>query len=95
MDKYELGPNGALIIAADLIADQIGTIAKDADDLNPDVLIIGTPRQMELFAFRASGPFHCNRVDKTTQGHSLPFRLLILALSLKLRLQSVSFLSSL
>jgi GTPase SAR1 family protein len=57
MEKYELGPNGALIMAADLIADQIETIAKDADELNPDMLIIDTPGQMELFAFRASGPF--------------------------------------
>jgi hypothetical protein len=57
MNKYELGPNGALVMAADLIADQIETIAKDADDLNPDVLIIDTPGQMELFAFRESGPF--------------------------------------
>jgi GTPase SAR1 family protein len=64
MDKYELGPNGALIMAADLIADQIETIAKDADDLNPDVLIVDTPGQMELFAFRASGPFIATELTK-------------------------------
>ena len=64
MDKYELGPNGALVMAADLIADQIETIAKDADDLNPDVLIIDTPGQMELFAFRASGPFIAAELTK-------------------------------
>jgi hypothetical protein len=64
MDKYELGPNGALVMAADLIADQIETIAKDADDLNPDVLIIDTPGQIELFAFRASGPFIATELTK-------------------------------
>jgi GTPase SAR1 family protein len=64
MEKYELGPNGALIMAADLIADQIETIAKDADDLNPDVLVVDTPGQMELFAFRASGPFIATEITK-------------------------------
>lgn len=64
MEKYELGPNGALIMAADLIADQIETIAKDADDLNPDVLVVDTPGQMELFAFRASGPFIATEMTK-------------------------------
>jgi hypothetical protein len=64
MDKYELGPNGALVMAADLIADQIETIAKDADDLNPDILVVDTPGQMELFAFRASGPFIVTELTK-------------------------------
>lgn len=64
MEKYELGPNGALVMAADLIADQIETIAKDADDLNPDVLVVDTPGQMELFAFRASGPFIATEITK-------------------------------
>jgi GTPase SAR1 family protein len=64
MDKYELGPNGALIMAADLIADQIETIKKEVDDLNPDVLLIDTPGQMELFAFRASGPFIAAEITK-------------------------------
>lgn len=67
MEKYELGPNGALIMAADLIADQIETIAKDADDLNPDVLIVDTPGQMELFAFRASGPFIAAELTKQSK----------------------------
>jgi GTPase SAR1 family protein len=67
MDKYELGPNGALIMAADLIADQIETIAKDADDLDPDVLIVDTPGQMELFAFRASGPFIATELTKQSK----------------------------
>lgn len=64
MEKYELGPNGALIMAADLIADQIETISKDVDDLNPDVLLVDTPGQMELFAFRASGPFIAAELTK-------------------------------
>jgi GTPase SAR1 family protein len=64
MEKYALGPNGALILAADLIADQIETITKEVDDLNPDVLLVDTPGQMELFAFRASGPFIAAELTK-------------------------------
>jgi GTPase SAR1 family protein len=64
MDKYELGPNGALIMAADLIADQIEAITKEADEVESDVLLVDTPGQMELFAFRASGPFIAAELTK-------------------------------
>jgi len=64
MEKYELGPNGALIVAADLIADQIETINKEVEELEPDVLLVDTPGQMELFAFRASGPFIAAELTK-------------------------------
>lgn len=57
MNKYELGPNGAVIMAADLIADQIETITREVEEFNADVVLVDTPGQMELFAFRASGPF--------------------------------------
>jgi len=57
MTKYGLGPNGALVMAADLIADQIGDLSREIEDLGSDVLLVDTPGQMELFAFRASGPY--------------------------------------
>lgn len=57
MNKYALGPNGALIMAADLIATEIETIRNDIEDFNADYVILDTPGQMELFAFRASGPY--------------------------------------
>jgi len=57
MEKYGLGPNGALIMAADLIVNEIEHLREEVEDLNPDILIADTPGQMELFAFRASGPF--------------------------------------
>ena len=60
MRRYGLGPNGALIMAADLIASQINEIKDDIESCNPDMLIVDTPGQMELFAFRASGPFIIN-----------------------------------
>ncbi len=57
MDEYKLGPNAALIMAADLIAEEISKIAAEIEALNPDIVLVDTPGQMELFAFRASGPY--------------------------------------
>ena len=57
MDRYGLGPNGALIMAADLIADEASRIGMELSELNPDIVLVDTPGQMELFAFRASGPY--------------------------------------
>lgn len=57
MKQYELGPNGALIMANDLIATKIDEIRSQIEKANPDYLIIDTPGQIELFAYRSSGPF--------------------------------------
>lgn len=57
MKQYELGPNGALIMANDLIATKIDSIQDEIDKINPDYLLIDTPGQIELFAYRSSGKF--------------------------------------
>jgi GTPase SAR1 family protein len=57
MDKYDLGPNGSLVMASDLIATRLDDIQTEVNELNPDYVIIDTPGQIELFAFRASGPY--------------------------------------
>ena len=67
MEKYGLGPNGALILAADLIADEIDNLAGDIEAANADVVLVDTPGQMELFAFRASGPYIVNKLTKETK----------------------------
>jgi len=67
MEKYGLGPNGALILAADLIADEIENIARDVEATNADLVLVDTPGQMELFAFRASGPYIVNELTKETK----------------------------
>lgn len=64
MEKYGLGPNGALIMAADLIADEIENLTRDIEDANADLVLVDTPGQMELFAFRASGPYIVNELTK-------------------------------
>ena len=64
MEKYELGPNGALILAADLVADEIENVTKEVESANADLVLVDTPGQMELFAFRASGPYIVNELTK-------------------------------
>jgi len=64
MEKYGLGPNGAAIMAADLIADEVENITRDVDEAHADFVIVDTPGQMELFAFRASGPYIVNELTK-------------------------------
>ncbi len=57
VDEYKLGPNGAMIAAADLIADYIVEIREDIEELGESsaVVLVDTPGQMELFAYRHSG----------------------------------------
>ncbi len=64
MEKYQLGPNGALIMAADLVADQIEKISDEIEELQSDIVLVDTSGQMELFAFRASGPYIANELTK-------------------------------
>jgi len=64
MEEYGLGPNGALIMAADLIAEQVEELRGEIEDLNADLVLVDTPGQMELFAFRASGPYIAAELTK-------------------------------
>jgi GTPase SAR1 family protein len=64
MTQYELGPNGALIMAADLIAEETERLGDEIASFSPDIAVIDTPGQMELFAFRASGPYIANELTK-------------------------------
>jgi len=67
MEKYGLGPNGALIMAADLIADEIEQISKEIEEQKADIVLVDTSGQMELFAFRASGPYIASELTKETK----------------------------
>lgn len=57
MENYGLGPNGALILAADLVATKLGELQDDIDSFQAENVIVDTPGQTELFAFRESGEF--------------------------------------
>jgi hypothetical protein len=64
MLDYKLGPNGALIMASDLLADNLEEIRGEVHDANPDILIVDTPGQIELFAFREGGRFIANQLTE-------------------------------
>ena len=64
MKEYGLGPNGALILAADLIAEEAASLGGEIQDHQSDIVIVDTPGQMELFAFRASGLYIANELTK-------------------------------
>jgi GTPase SAR1 family protein len=46
-----------MVMANDLIASKIDEIQNDVYKVNPDYLIVDTPGQIELFAYRSSGRF--------------------------------------
>ena len=63
MKQYDLGPNGALVMASDMIASKLEQMQEEVRNVNPDYLIVDTPGQIELFAYRASGPFFVHNLE--------------------------------
>jgi GTPase SAR1 family protein len=56
MIEYGLGPNGAMILASDLMVNFLDDIKLEIDEFNPDWIFVDTAGQLELFAFRETGP---------------------------------------
>jgi len=56
MDKYGLGPNGAMILASDLMINHLDDLKYEIDQFNPEWVLVDTAGQLELFAFRETGP---------------------------------------
>ncbi len=54
MEEHGLGPNGAQVLAADLLAMDAREIAETMDTFRTNYFLIDTPGQMELFTFRES-----------------------------------------
>lgn len=107
MRQYDLGPNGALIMANDLIASKIDDIRTDVDRVNPDYLLVDTPGQIELFAYRNSGPFVIENLSSdekvsvflfdgaliTSPVNFVSVSLLATAIRLRIRLPSINVLT--
>ena len=55
MDQYQLGPNGAQVMAADLIALRLGDVSEAISQYRTPYVVVDTPGQTELFVFRESG----------------------------------------
>lgn len=56
MESEGLGPNGAQVAAADLLALHANELAAALDPFRSNYVLIDTPGQIELFTFRDSGP---------------------------------------
>ena len=107
MQNYQLGPNGALIMAADLIATRMNDIQESLDSINPDYAIFDTPGQIELFAYRSSGPYIVDNLrsegktvlflfDSTlvsTPSNFVSIALLAASIQLRLKVPQISILS--
>lgn len=57
MDSYGLGPNGAQIACADMLALNTSDIKKSIEAFKTDYVLMDTPGQLELFVFREAGKF--------------------------------------
>jgi len=54
MEEYALGPNGAQVVCADLMAMNIDKLTDVLGTFRTSYVLIDTPGQLELFAFRRS-----------------------------------------
>ena len=54
MEEHGLGPNGAQVLAADLLAMKAGEVSEVMETFRTGYFLIDTPGQMELFTFRES-----------------------------------------
>ncbi len=68
MSEYNLGPNGAQIVAADLLLENLNSIETVLEQYQDYYIIFDTPGQIELFSFRHGGPI---LVDKLTSGKAM------------------------
>jgi len=57
MDSYGLGPNGAQIACADMLALNTSDIKKSIESFKADYVLMDTPGQLELFVFREAGKY--------------------------------------
>ena len=57
MESYKLGPNGAQIACADMLAINIDDVKKSIESFKTDYILLDTPGQLELFVFRESGKY--------------------------------------
>jgi GTPase SAR1 family protein len=56
MNQFGLGPNGALVASLDMAVNQVNEIREEILDTGRDYVLVDCPGQMELFAYRNSGP---------------------------------------
>jgi GPN-loop GTPase len=55
MEEHGLGPNGAQVVAADMLALRSQEVLDIIDEFETDYVLLDTPGQVELFVFREAG----------------------------------------
>ena len=55
VEEYKLGPNGALVASVDAAVNYVGDMKNELEKQNPEYVVVDTPGQMELFAYRDAG----------------------------------------
>lgn len=71
MEKFNLGPNGGLVASIDMAVNQIEEFRQEILDMGRDYVIVDCPGQMELFAYRNSGPLMVSSLKGQDVGLSL------------------------
>ncbi|OYT39233.1 MAG: GTPase [Desulfurococcales archaeon ex4484_58] len=71
MEIQGLGPNGALLAAVDMLALKIEELREEIWSIKANYIVIDTPGQMEIFAFRESGPIVINALVGDAKAVSL------------------------
>ncbi len=71
MKKLGLGPNGALVASLDLALGHIEQIREEVLETGRDYVLVDCPGQMELFAYRNSGPLMVSGLRGTDNALSL------------------------
>ncbi|WP_202320036.1 ATP/GTP-binding protein [Archaeoglobus neptunius] len=63
MNRYNVGPNGAQIIGADLVSTLVDDIKEEIELSSSEYVIIDTPGQLELFTLRESSRILINALN--------------------------------
>ncbi|MDH5402743.1 MAG: ATP/GTP-binding protein [Candidatus Heimdallarchaeota archaeon] len=67
VEKYELGPNGGIIVAMDHVALAIDDIIDEMRTFGAEYVLIDLPGQIETVAFRSSGSVIINELSRGNQ----------------------------
>ncbi|MHA1909228.1 MAG: PRK13768 family protein [Candidatus Thorarchaeota archaeon] len=71
MKQFGLGPNGALVASLDMAIGHVNDIREEIFDTGREYVLVDCPGQMELFAYRNSGPLMVSSLCGTDPALSL------------------------
>jgi len=64
MKEYNLGPNGAQVVCADMLALNAKEVEERINEYSADYVLLDTPGQLELFVFRSTGKVIVEQLNK-------------------------------